>query len=806
MEKYNIELLTNIINKVSNISQRLTVSTGLLQCLEIINQEFSEIEEFNKSLVFLKNHNDSSFQLIYSHNTDHKINSDLQTITPLNNLYNKINTNKALIVQSKEVFPSNNNSEDLIIIPSIINNEVLALIIIFANVPNEIKPACLQLLDIIYTKVAAIIGRIDVEDLIREHQFNIENLFSTIDEMIFIINEEGKILNYNNAVYRQLGYTDDELNNINISDIRPIQYREESKIEINKAFTNELKISLLPYQNVLSKNVSAETSFSKGMWNNKPIMILLVRNVIEREQAENELWELKRKAEEANKAKTLFLKKISHEFRIPLNSIMGMSELLIKTNLDQKQFNYLNVILSSTENLHEILNDMLDISNINSNNIVLKNNPFRLKNVLQKVIDNNFYSINNKEIEFISDFARFGNNHFINGDSERIYQILSNITKFCISNTSKERIKINIIEKNISDKNITYNFNIKNYGKALSTEEINRIILYSDNNSDDYIGKPGIGLLIANKLIECHNSKLYINSNDGNIFSFDISFPISTNNEINKIVDEKNHVENFNNAEKINILLAEDQVFNQLIIKEMCDEWGFNLDIVDNGKMVINNLSENKFYDIILLDIQMPIMNGIDTTRIIRNTFPKPVSDIPIIALTAYAYADEQKIFMDLGINDSITKPFKSQMLFHKIANLIGVSKSQINNELSNNEFVFSKLNENLYDLSSIRQITRNNSISFNNMINVFIDKSAEELNDIKEHLKNNDWVNISKVAHKMKPALSYMGMKQLEDIVNELHRICITEKAPKTDVPNLIISLEQLYKNVINELRKEII
>ncbi|PKP19653.1 MAG: hypothetical protein CVU05_10845, partial [Bacteroidetes bacterium HGW-Bacteroidetes-21] len=643
------DLILSLVKVINIISNKLTFSTSLNDSLNIIFENLEKIPQIKKSMVFIINENES-FTNAYNYNT----NPLSVFIHPDNELYPILIKKNENLVSNNIVFPQpldflNQETElKTFIIPSIINNEILASSIILCEIPDSHIETFSALLDIAFTKLGAVIGRLDFERLIKEQQTNLNNLLTGINEMLFIVNRSGRILHFNPSVIKTLGYNEDELCTMSVFDIKSLEERETVALELDKAFNQENSISYLPYICVNGRVIPAETTMNIGIWNGKPILILLARNLTEFVNAKNEIILSRIKAENANKAKSHFLKKMSHEFRIPLNSILGMTELMMKTELNQKQFNFMNVVMKSTENLLGILNDILDISKIENNELALQCKSFSLKELIQLVVNTNFYTIQNKGVELLSAYGKYGKDYIVQGDPLRLYQILMNLTRFGISQTQVGKIEIQVNEKNSDKDGLTLEFCVKDTSNGISPEEIEEI--YKSFRSGRYDlynpqGQSGMDLYISWHLINIMKGELKIESNvQGNTFFFEIQMP---HGDVNEIASNSEKMASLSESSKhFKILLAEDQVFNQMVVQAMVEEWGFSIDIAENGMQVIEKLKNNGLYNLILMDIQMPQMDGIEATKIIRNEFQPPISEIPIIAITAHAYADEHKKFI----------------------------------------------------------------------------------------------------------------------------------------------------------------
>ncbi len=326
-----------------------------------------------------------------------------------------------------------------------------------------------------------------------------------------------------------------------------------------------------------------------------------------------------------------------------------------------------------------ILNDILDFSKIESNEIVLEKKCFNLKDVINLVLNTGYYSTQNKGVELLSNYGRYGDDTYLKGDPLRLFQILMNLVQFSTAETNKGKVEIIVNEEKSNGKNQRLCFKVTDTSNGLNPEELEELITNIGSSRQDFLHShaySGLGLSIAWNLVNIMGGKLEITSSPGgnnSEFTLDIE---TCSKEDFAGQEEQEAGQGRENTQNFRILLAEDQVFNQMVIQALVEEWGFSIDIAENGTEALRMLKENSNYSLVLMDIQMPVMDGIEATKMIRNEFPSPISEVPIIAITAHAYADEHRKFLAAGMNDTVTKPFRSQILFQKIANCLGISKT----------------------------------------------------------------------------------------------------------------------------------
>lgn len=798
------ETILSLIRAANIISGKLTTSKNLQESLDNIFSQFSTVTVLKKAWVYIHGDNDN-FTNIYAYQ-DEILSESLSENHPLSPVILGSSITPFDPAQLKLQYSAVKN-DHFVSFPSIINNEVMALSLVVFNCPDEDVATVTELLDMVFIKIGSIVARIDYEHMIREQQQNLDNLLAGIDDMLFVVNERGKIIHFNNAAHRTLGYNEEELSTMMLGKLRREEDYELSQQELTQAMLKGSFTSYLPFVNIADKSIPSETTISKGLWNGKPILILIVRNLTDFENARNEIILARLKAEEASKAKSQFLRKMSHQFRVPLNSILGMTELLMKTDLTQKQFSFLNVILRSTENLMGILNDILDFNKIENNEVALETKCYNLKDVIQLVMNNGYYLTRNKGVELLSNYGNYGKDIFLKGDPLRMFQVIMNLVQFCSDETQRGKVEIDIDLTESGTDEMKILFRITDTSEGLNAEELddlkNNIATSRHNILYNHAGS-GLGLSISWHLVKLMGGNLEINSSKkGNNFTFALAQPVCAEQDCAAMKKDQPEI-NKDESQSFRILLAEDQVFNQMVIQAMVEEWGIKIDIAENGAECIRKLKESADYNLVLMDIQMPVMDGVEATRKIRNEFAPPLSEIPVIAITAHAYADEHRKFLAAGMNDTVTKPFRSHVLFQKIANCLGISRTVMGTAENSAElYQISQQIEAAYDLGLVRNITKGNQQSFDKMIRVFIEKSDEEMTVLKKTLEEKNWEAMSNTAHKMKPALAYMGMKLLEQEVNNLYHLCKNEQ-DETLIRKIIMLMDEKLQMVCERLKKE--
>ena len=383
----------------------------------------------------------------------------------------------------------------------------------------------------------------------------------------------------------------------------------------------------------------------------------------------------KLKAEQSEKFKQQFLANMSHEIRTPMNSVIGLTNLLMKSQMDQQQSKYLNVIKKSSENLLVIINDILDLSKIEAGKMDFEKIPFTITDCIDTVYHTMVFKSDEKNLllEHVIDSSV---PEVIIGDPVRLNQVLINLAGNAIKFTEKGKVTISIKELSRYANESVLEFSITDSGIGIPESQLNKIFeSFSQASSDTTrkFGGTGLGLTISKQLVELQNGSIYVQSQvgKGTTFSFKIPYPIGTLEQLNKLDSNADDVKG-DDLKGLRILLVEDNAFNQMVavdtLNDLIEE--LIIDLAENGVVALEKLKAGD-YDIVLMDIQMPEMDGFEASERIRSDFSSPKNQIPIMAMTANVTLEEVEKCFKSGMTAHISKPFEPQVLLNKLGQLV---------------------------------------------------------------------------------------------------------------------------------------
>jgi two-component system, sensor histidine kinase len=476
---------------------------------------------------------------------------------------------------------------------------------------------------------------------------------------------------------------------------------------------------------------------------------------------ETNLREAKKQAEESSEAKAQFLANMSHEIRTPMNAILGMSQLLAKTPLSKTQDNYLTAISTSAENLLVIINDVLDLSKIDAGKLVLERIGFSTRALCQQIEKTLQYKAEEKGLNLVT-WVKAGIPDVLIGDPYRITQVLLNLAGNAVKFTDKGQVTVSCEQVDFSALESVVEFTVSDTGIGIAPEYLTRIFSafsQEDSSVTRRFGGSGLGLSICRRLVGLMDSELRIESekNQGTVISFTLRLPIGTAADMpSKHVPFGTKVIQAGVLGR-RVLLVEDNDFNRLLAKSFLHQAGAEVTEAENGAVAVELLNQATApYDLILMDVQMPVMNGFETTEFIRQVLGLTT---PIVALTANAIRGEQQKCLAAGMNDYLAKPFLEQDLLKMVYDWTIRPQSEEHRA------------EKLYDLSLLQEMARGDQQFIQSMLATFLDSSTAILQELHEALDSGSLARLQAGAHKIKPSLMHLHMKQVLEPVEHLEK-----------------------------------
>ena len=515
------------------------------------------------------------------------------------------------------------------------------------------------------------------------------------------------------------------------------------------------------------------------------------------EEAKSKAESATRIAEDAVKAKQQFLSNMSHEIRTPMNAIIGFTKVVLRTELSAKQKEYLQAIKISGDALIVLINDILDLAKVDAGKMTFVHAPFKMATSISAMLHLFETKIQEKNLELVTEYDNKIPEVLV-GDAVRLHQIILNLVSNAVKFTSKGKITVRVQLLSEDDEKATIEFSVKDTGIGISENKIDKIFenfQQASSGTSRLYGGTGLGLAIVKQLVEPQGGTIKVKSmlEEGSTFSFTLSF-LKTRA---KAEMEAGIVELDAQIKNIKVLVVEDIALNQLLMKTLLDDFEFESDIAGNGIIAIEKL-KSKSYDIILMDLQMPEMNGFETTEYIRK---KMNSNIPIIALTADVTTVDLAICKEVGMNDYIAKPVDEKLLYSKIVGLVKRTTST-NGYKANGNGQDRKIKS--IDLTYLRRSTKSKPSLMMEMISLYLAQTPPLIKLMKESSKIRDWDSVHSAVHKMIPSFSIMGIDK--DIENKARKVQEDARTRKDtdEIPGLVLQLETACLQACKELEEE--
>ncbi|MDX2249318.1 MAG: ATP-binding protein [Bacteroidia bacterium] len=513
----------------------------------------------------------------------------------------------------------------------------------------------------------------------------------------------------------------------------------------------------------------------------------------------------KARAEKLGKAKEEFLANMSHEIRTPMNAVIGFAEQLAETSLNKQQKEFLRPIRNSAKYLLGLINDILDYSKIESGNFRLESIGFRPENVLESVRDTFSAGATRKGINLVCE--KSGElPAVLKGDPLRLKQMLFNLVSNAIKFTHDGEVRLTASTEGESEQGQILRFEIADTGVGIPQKSMDKIFMdfeQADNTTTRKYGGTGLGLSITKKLAEMMGGEITISSQEGVGTKATLVIPFTPGTEADVVETTAFELQQAGLLRGTKALIADDEPYNRLLIKTIMDKWGVNADVVENGKEVMFHLDKNPAYDFILMDLQMPEMDGFETSTRIRN---ERKMNLPILALTATATPSEIKTIESKGMNGYLLKPFDQGELYGRLVRLLGLEKNtpMLPKETEPEKPNIPTNGHSAYNLDQLFHLANQDSKFVVSMLTIFLSNATTNLEKLNQGAASGDWENVSMAAHKMIPPSRHLG---LDNIVNHLKTIELDaqNRSNTAQIPQKVQTVSREINHIFQVIRKDI-
>ena len=517
-------------------------------------------------------------------------------------------------------------------------------------------------------------------------------------------------------------------------------------------------------------------------------------DITERKLLEQDLTSAKEAALASMKAKEMFLANMSHEIRTPMNVIIGMTDLIADSELNADQQKYVRAVKTSADNLLGLINDILDFSKIEAGHLQLEETTADVHEVFNQ-LELGFTELATKKGISFSCIVEQNISQSLLFDSAKLNQVLVNLISNAIKFTEKGQVKVSAELASEQGKTQKILFRVKDTGIGIDRvnhEQIFSTFIQEDAGISRKFGGTGLGLSISRSIIRKMGGDILVNSRkgEGSEFYFELVFNRMEESDLQQVT-----VSNQSDLGGIKILVAEDNELNRLLISSVLNKEKVFHRIAENGKQAIEFLQKDH-YDIILMDIQMPEMDGITAARMIREQLQM---SIPIVALSANATPDDTRKYLSVGMNAHVPKPFKREQLFDVIK---GVLKHEVEVEV---EHPMTQEIHSSYSTVELDQIGGGDENFVLSVLQTFVTTIPRQMQNIKKALISKDVGNLRSIAHQIKPSIDLLHIHSVKELIRSIERDA-TESVP--DFAKLQISVATLIKSlngVINEIQRRL-
>ncbi|MFY7879502.1 MAG: ATP-binding protein [Lacibacter sp.] len=474
---------------------------------------------------------------------------------------------------------------------------------------------------------------------------------------------------------------------------------------------------------------------------------------------EEDLKKANRISKDTAKAKDAFFASMSHEIRTPLNGIIGITELLQKTTLNARQTEFLEMIRKSGDHLLLTVNDVLDFEKLVNGQFKLELHPFTVRESIENCVDLLRFKANEKGLKLITKFS-FDHGLIVNGDLHRLEQILNNFLSNAIKFTERGTITLTVEHLPLKAKEVALKFVIADTGIGIEQDQLEHIFEPFRQARPDIsrkYGGSGLGLAISSNLIQLHRGSVQVHSqvNEGTTFEFTLHYT-----QLPAVPQKRaNRQQQFDaiRLSQLKILVAEDAEVNRFLIMHVLKSWNCKFKVVFNGAEAVEELQKNN-YDLILMDIEMPVMNGIEAAAQIRNMKSRKKAQVPIMALTANAMRGMQDQYLQAGMNACITKPFTQHQLAEAMMNILFPEQTKSTDTIHEKPAVAEKS----FDFEYLKSISDGDESFVQKMVELFLSALPGQISEIQDAFKAGSIETVASCLHKLKPSVQALGMQNV--------------------------------------------
>ena len=610
-------------------------------------------------------------------------------------------------------------------------------------------------------------ARRQLEEGLRSSEAYARSIVDTIKEGIIVFDDDSRIREWNPQSSLIFGWSREESLGEDFTKLILLPDMRTAHNMLIDHYQKTTDQSLLPRSVEVAAlhrdghEIPVEMTISPIITDDQTLFNTLFRDITEQRAREKALIEARKLAEQATEAKATFLANMSHEIRTPLNSIIGLTSLLLDSELEGVQAKYMKTINRSGRTLLEIINNILDFSKLEAGRMKLEEKPFSLGNIVEETCDLMAADAKEKGLKLDYEFGP-GTPHGVIGDATRLQQILINLTNNAIKFTNQGAVSIHVDSSNEIEGRQTFHFQVIDSGIGIPPEHLNRLFRsfsQGDPSTTREYGGTGLGLAISQRLVLKMGGRIWVESliGEGSVFHFSVQMPVDDSeprvqqDEVARLGTEMGQLW------PLRILIAEDDSVNQMVVLHLLDRLGYQADVVDNGLEVLNAL-RSKRYDLVLMDVHMPKMDGIEATRAIHSDWPAAHRPY-IIAVTAKALPGDKERLLAIGMDEYLSKPLSLEALspaIRRAAELMTVhEKPEIRTPETSDEQSQQTPMKAIDEAKFLDRLGAGSEPLLLQLVTVFIKEADQGLLDFERALAENDHESAYQSIHKLKGSSS---------------------------------------------------
>jgi PAS domain S-box-containing protein len=503
-------------------------------------------------------------------------------------------------------------------------------------------------------------------------------------------------------------------------------------------------------------------------------VLALATDVSTHKRAEQSLVEAKRLVEESLQAKEEFFARMSHEIRTPMNGVVGLTNLLLNTDVTQQQAEMLRTLKLSADNLLVIINDILDLAKLEAGKVRFNQQPFPIAEVFETIRLAAMPGLAGRSVELVMDLMPSVPEALI-GDSVRLTQIVQNLVSNAVKFTEEGSVRVTVDATPVEENRTILTLSVVDTGHGIPADALPDLFeTFRQFHKKDLtsVRGTGLGLAIVKQLTEQQSGTVEVQSEEGKGTTFVVTIPFDVTSVEALSTTHLPAAPKESLLDGLRILLVEDDAVNQVVATRTLSQWSITVDVASNGAIAMTKLSESQ-YDIVLMDIQMPVMNGFDATARIRAQTDEQIAHIPIIAMTASVLDSAQTRVLDAGMDDYISKPFDPDTLHEKLLRWSGRSgKATTRKHIR-------KKNTGL-DLAYLVNLSAGDIKFLRTMVQLYKDESSRLIAQIKEKGRQGRWEEAGRAAHQLKPSVKMVGLTVLNEPILRLEDCAKSKESQK--------------------------